>query len=56
MKKQPRSLKTKENSLLCIEMFNTKIFVPNENVIIGCYYIWMQKPFCIPPIKDYQNE
>ena len=38
------------SSLLCIKVFNPKVFIPNKYVIICSHDIRMKIPFSIPPI------
>lgn len=38
-----------KNLLFCIKMFDPKVFIPNEYIIISGYNIRVQKPLCIPP-------
>lgn len=49
-----REKKLRENLLLSIKMFYSKIFIPYKNIFISSNNIRMQKPFCIPPVKHRQ--
>lgn len=48
-RESPKQLLSYSILLVSIEVLNSKIFIPNKNIIISCYDVWMQKSLCIPP-------
>jgi len=48
-KKERIHAKVYYNLLFCVKMLDTQVFIPDEDIIISCYNIRVQKPLCIPP-------
>lgn len=41
--------------LLCIKMLHAKILIPNEDVVIRCHNVRVQKAFSIPPSTKFHD-